>query len=82
MENSVSTTSPQTLGQVAENFSMNVQKRFNIFFTEKNFSSPWTGRLLFWQSLLKIFDERPFFFQLIVRKWRENQEMFSKFIVL
>ena len=30
--------------------------------TEKNPSSPWTGRLLFWQSLLKTFDERPLFF--------------------
>ena len=62
MENLVSTTSPQTLGQMAEKFSMNVQKQLNIFFPEKNFSSPWTGRLLFRQSLLKIFDERPFFF--------------------
>ena len=61
MQNSVSTTSPQSFGQMVEKFLMNVQKQFNIFFTEKNFSSPLTGRLLFWQSLLKIFNERPFF---------------------
>ena len=31
------------------------------FFTEKNISFSWTGRLLFWRSLLKMFDVAPLF---------------------
>ena len=79
MLNSVLTTSPQTLGQMADEFRLNVRKWFKFFFTEKNISYPWTGRLLFWRCLLKMFDDGSLFFQHIVRKWRENHNYFSNF---
>ena len=44
-------------------------------FTEKNISSPWTCRLLFWRSLLKIFDGRPIFFSSL----SENEEKILNF---
>ena len=46
-----------------------------IFFTEKNISFSWTGRLLFWRSLLKMFDDGPLFFSTL----SENEEKIINF---
>ena len=46
-------------------------------FTEINISYPWKDSLLFWRSLLRMFDDGPIFFQLIVRKRRESHNFFS-----
>ena len=61
MLNSFSTTSTQTLGQMAKNFRWMSDNGLTFLFTAKKISSPRTGRLLFWRSLLKTFDKRPLF---------------------
>ena len=77
---SVLTTSPQTLGQMADRFWLNVRKRFKFSFTDKNPSSPWTGRLLFWRSLLRTFDERPLFFSSLSGNEWEIHNFFPQFL--
>ena len=42
----------------------------NFLFTEKNIFYPWTGRLLFWRSSLKLFEDGPLFFSSL----SENEE--------
>ena len=49
-----------------------------VFFTEKNISFPWTGRLLFWRSLLKLFDDGPLFFSSL----SENEEKMIFFFLI
>ena len=44
-----------------KNFRWMSKNGLTFLSTEKNFSSPWTGTLLFRQSLLKIFHKRPIF---------------------
>ena len=61
MQNSLWTSSPQTYVKWPKNFRWMSKNDLTFLSTEKNFSSPWTGRLLFRQSLLKIFDKRPIF---------------------
>ena len=48
-----------------------------LLFTEKNISYSWKDSLLFWRSLLKMFDDGPIFFQLTVRKRRESHNLYS-----
>ena len=78
MLNSVLTTSPQYLGQMADEVRLNVQKRFNFFFTEKDISFSWTVRLLFWRSLLKMFDVGPLFLSAL----SENEEKVIIFFLI
>ena len=49
-----------------------------FLYTEKKISSPWTGRLLFWRPLLKMFDDGPVFFSAL----SENEEKVIFFFLI
>ena len=51
-----------------------------IFLTEKNISYPWKDSLLFWRSLLKIFDDGPIFFNSLSENEEKNIIFFSNLI--
>ena len=80
MQKSVSTTSPRTLLQIAEKFPLIVQKRFKISFYREKISSLWTGRLLFWRSLLKMLNDKLVCFSSLSGNERKIMKCFSKLL--
>ena len=80
MLSSVLTTSPQILGQMVDEFWLNVRKRYKFSFYRENNSSPWTGRLLFRRSLLKMFNDGPIFFNSLSENEEKNIIFFSNLV--
>ena len=59
------------------NFGWMSGNGLKVLFTEKNISYPWTGRLLSWRSLLKLFDNGPLFFSSLSEKEEKVITFFS-----
>ena len=48
----------------------------NFFLPRTNISCPWTGTLLFWRSLLRMFDDGPLFFSADCPKMKRKSNFF------